>query len=105
MPFMKRSRAITLVLLGGGVVLGLGGCGDSRREECERARREMRPDAEQICARAASSSGYRSHGGSWFFGRTGSGVSTQRAALSGGSIATSSRGGFGSIAARFSGGS
>lgn len=104
---MKRTRAITLVLLGGGVVLGLGACGDSRREECERARRELRPDAEQICARATSSSHYRSGSSSWFFGRSGAG-SARRAALAGdigGSssrVAASSRGGFGSIASRFS---
>jgi hypothetical protein len=87
---MKRSRAITLVLLGGGVVLSLGGCGDSRREECERARRELRPDAGQICACASSSSGYRSSGSSWFFGR---------------GSAASSRGGFGGTASGFSAGS
>ncbi len=104
---MKRSRAITLVLLGGGVALGLGACGDSRHEECERARRELRPDAEQICARATSSSHHRSGSSSWFFGRSGS-SSARHSALAGnfggGSsrVATSSRGGFGSIASRFS---
>jgi hypothetical protein len=103
---MKRSRAITLVLLGGGVVLSLGGCGDSRREECERARRELRPDAGQICARASSSSGYRSSGSSWFFGR-GSDDGAQRSALAGGGLgsAASSRGGFGGTASGFSAGS
>jgi len=103
---MKRSRAITLVLLGGGVVLALGGCGDSRREECERARRELRPDAEQICARASSSSGYRSSGSSWFFGR-GSDSGAQRSAFAGGSLGSpaSSRGGFGSTASGHGSGS
>jgi hypothetical protein len=104
---MKRSRAITLVLLGGGMVLSLGGCGDSRREECERARRELRPDSEQICARASSSSsGYRSSGSSWFFGR-GSDGGAQRSALAGGGLgsAASSRGGFGGTASGFGSGS
>ncbi len=105
---MKRSRAITLVLLGGGVVLTLGGCGDPRREECERARRELRPDAEQICAAAASSSSssYHRSGSSWFWGRSGGGGSSLRSvsfARSAGSAAVaSSRGGFGGTASRFS---
>jgi hypothetical protein len=108
---MKRSRAITLVLLGGGVVLGLGGCGDSRREECERARREMRPDAEEICARATSSTRSRSYygggypgGGAWFLGRS-AGATQGTGPSDAGRTATSSRGGFGSTAAGFSSGS
>jgi hypothetical protein len=109
---MKRSRAITLVLLGGGAVLTLGGCGDSRQEECERARRELRPDAEQICARAASSSsGYRSSGSSWFFGRgSDSNAAAQGAAAFAGARAgtsgtASSRGGFGGTASASGSGS
>ncbi|WP_188897652.1 hypothetical protein [Caldovatus sediminis] len=103
---MKRSRAITLVLLGGGVVLGLGGCGDSRREDCERARREMRPDAEEICARVTSSTRSRPYygGGSWFFGRS-AGAAAQGTGLSdAGRAATSSRGGFGGTGSRFASG-
>jgi hypothetical protein len=90
-------------------VLSLGGCGDSRQEECERAWRELRPDAEQICARASSSSsGYRSSGGSWFWGRGSDGsAAAQRSAFAGGGSgsASSSRGGFGGTASGFGSGS
>lgn len=90
---MKRSKVIRLVLLGGGVATMLAACGDdrARREACEEARRQLRPDAEELCRRSTTSS--RSYfGPSWFAGRsrtdTGSGI------VSG----TSQRSGFGSSA-------
>jgi hypothetical protein len=86
------------VLLGGGVAVMLASCGDneSRARDCEKARAEMRPDAEQICRRSTSRSG-----SSWFFGRSGPGSS---GAVSTPTQSSSSRSGFGS-SARSSGGS
>jgi hypothetical protein len=78
------------VLLGGGVATMLAACGDERRrQECERARAELRPDAAQICARSSGSGG-SSH--AWISGRSGS--DSGSATVSGGA----SRGGFGSTA-------
>jgi hypothetical protein len=96
---MKRTKAIRLVLLGGGVAAMLAACGDreDRRLACEKARAEMRPDAEEICRRSTTSSrgGYFS---SWGSGRTT--TDTGSSTVSGKSAApsTSSRGGFGSTA-------
>jgi hypothetical protein len=93
---MRRSRTIRLVLLGGGVAAMLAACGDdrSRREECDRARAELRPDAEAICRRSGSSgsSGRSSSSRSWTEGRT----------TESGSV---SRGGFGSSGSSFGSGS
>jgi hypothetical protein len=109
------ARTITLVLLGGGVVLGgatmlmSNPAARDRQRACQEARGAGRPDAEQICAGASSSRHY--HGGSsgaWFFGRSGGGTSsTAGSALvgSGGfrtAAVTSARGGFGSTARGFS---
>ncbi|MEO3474348.1 hypothetical protein AAFN86_20950 [Roseomonas sp. CAU 1739] len=113
------AQTITLVLLGGGVMLGgaamLMGPGsgrENRQRECQEARAQNRPDAEQICAaaRTSSSAGSPYHGGSWFVGRSGrSSGSTGGAALvasngfRGGATSVSSRGGFGSSAHSSSG--
>lgn len=100
---MRRSRSVCLVLLAGGVALSLtGGCEDRRARECREARAQLRPDAEQICARstAGTTRGYAP----WFFGRsTGDARTTQGFAGRAGTPATSARGGFGSSAARSSG--
>lgn len=96
---MKRSKVIRLVLLGGGVATMLAACGDNRarREACEEARRQLRPDAEEICRRSASSSSSRSYfGPSWFAGRTrsdtGSGIVTGTSRRSGFSSSARSSG-------------
>ncbi|MES2710503.1 MAG: hypothetical protein V4653_02880 [Pseudomonadota bacterium] len=91
---MRRSRSITLVLLGGGIVLA--GCGeDARARECAAANAAQRPDAAQICARsqARSSSGGHAYLGSWYYGRN----TAQAAGLAnrGAATAAVSRGGFG----------
>lgn len=112
---MKRSRSIQLVLLGGGVMLGLAGCGESARErECRLAREQLRPDAAQLCARsqATSRSGSGGSYGSWYYGRHGafgqSATGDARSGFAGGGtrVATStvSRSGFGSTGSRMSGG-
>lgn len=89
---MKRSRVIRLVLLGGGVAAMLAACGDDRRRaECERARAELRPDAEAICARSTGSS-RTSYGSSWIAGRTGSDAGSSTV------TGSPSRSGFGSTA-------
>jgi hypothetical protein len=108
---MKMARTITLVLLGGGVVLGGatmlgGGSGNrDRQRACQDARATNRPDAEQICASAQSSSTRSGGGGSWFLGRTGTtttGPSLAGASgFRGDSSGTSSRGGFGSTSRGF----
>lgn len=90
---MRRSRSITLVLLGGGIILA--GCGeDARARECSAATAAQRPDAQQICARSqARSSGGHVYLGSWYYGR---GASQQASLAShGGATAAISRGGFG----------
>jgi hypothetical protein len=96
---VKRSKAIRLVLLGGGTAVMLAACGDdrARREACERARAEMRPDAEQICRRSTSS---RTGLGAWAYGRT-----APRGDASAATSSATSRGGFGSSARSFSSGS
>ena len=98
---MKRTKAIRLVLLGGGVAAMLAGCGDNdaRRRACEEARAQLRPDAEEICRRSTASSSSRGFVGSgWTAGRTR--TDTSRAVTS---TSSSSRSGFGSTAS--SGGS
>lgn len=114
--FMRKSRSVCLVLLAGGVAVSLAGGCESRQaqlqRECAAARAEMRPDAEQICARSVSRS-YSSAGGGghgwWFFGRSGGSSSTRTASAfsSGrsGAAATSSRGGFGGTASAHGGAS
>ncbi len=70
-------------------------CGDdeSRREACDRARMELRPDAEEICQRSTSGgSSSSSRSSSWTKGKTAEAAST-------------SRGGFGGSAGSFGGGS
>lgn len=113
---MKRSRSIRLVLLGGGVMLGLAGCGESERErECRLAREQNRPDAAQLCARSRATSSSSSGGGSrispgsWYYGRSGGYGQTyggdNRSAFAGRSgTSTVSRAGFGSTGARASSG-
>lgn len=93
---MRRARSITLVLLGGGIILA--GCGEDRRaKECADANAARRADAEQICARSQARSGGGGGGhaylGSWYYGR---GVS-QAAGLTNPGVhaAAVSRGGFG----------
>ena len=112
---MRMARTITLVLLGGGVMLGgatmLMGPGSARTDrqrECREARAANRADAEQICAAARTSSG---HGAlAWFAGRgVGSAARAGPALASAdGFVAparTSSRGGFGGTSRGFSSGS
>ena len=109
---MKMARTVTLVLLGGGVVIAGatmlatgGGSRSDRQRECAEARAQARPDAEQICANVASST--RSGGGSWFYGRSGGGSAARGPALAGTSgfradgAGSSSRGGFGSTSRGF----
>jgi hypothetical protein len=108
---MKMARTVTLVLLGGGVViagatmLASGPSRSDRQRACTEARAQNRPDAEQICANAASST--RTGGGSWWYGRSGGGTSSRGPALAGGSgfradtSGTSARGGFGSTSRGF----
>jgi hypothetical protein len=94
---MKRTKVLRLVLLGGGVVAMVAGCGDNSpprndqtlRFACEQAKQQNLPNASEICQQAATAqtssgssstthstgSGYRSSGGSswlfpWFFGRS-----------------------------------
>jgi hypothetical protein len=96
---MKRTKALRLVLMGGGIAVMLAACGDNdaRRRECEQARAQLRPDAEQICARSsARSSSTGSRGSSWFFGRSAGTSDGGRSSAT--STAPSSRGGFGSSA-------
>lgn len=106
---MKRSRSIRLVLLGGGVMLGLAGCGESARDrECRLAREQNRPDAAQLCARSRASSSVGSFG-SWYYGRSGAYGQTyagdNRSAFAGRSgTSTVARAGFGSTGARASSG-
>ncbi len=85
----------------------VGGCEDRRVRECAEARAQLRPDAEQICARSSSrSSGGGGYYGSWFYGRTTGDARTGQAfAGRAGAPAVSSRGGFGGSAAAHSGGS
>lgn len=115
--FMRRSRSVNLVLLAGGVAISLAGGCESRQaqlqRECAAARAEMRPDAEQICARSVSRS-YSSGGGGgghgwWFFGRSGGNSATRTASAfsssRSGAAATSARGGFGGTASAHGGAS
>ena len=108
MPPMRMAQTITLVLLGGGVVLGGAAMmrpspGAARQRECQEARAQARPDAEQICASARSSS---TRTGGFFYAGSG-GARSRGPALAGaagfrGDPAASSRGGFGGIARGFS---
>ncbi|QYU67770.1 hypothetical protein J4558_23255 [Leptolyngbya sp. 15MV] len=69
-------------------------------QQCVEAKAQMRPDAEEICRRSASSSSRGSSfaSGGWARGRTATDVAP-------GTAATSSRSGFGSIGRAFSSGS
>jgi hypothetical protein len=94
---MKRTKVLRLVLLGGGVVAMVAGCGEQQprqsdqtlRFACEQAKQQNLPNAAEICQRAStaqtstssstgtssSGSGYRTGGGGgwwfpWFFGRS-----------------------------------
>jgi hypothetical protein len=83
----------------------LAACGDdaARREACERAKAEMRPDAQQICQRStsrSSSTSSRSYWGPVVYGRTAPSTTSSVARTS-----ASSRGGFGSTSRSFSSGS
>lgn len=85
---MIRPSTITLVLMGGGLLLS--GCD---REDCRRARAEHRPDADQVCRNGSGGT----HGGGGSYSRSGgSGTSTAAASTAG-----VSRGGFGSFASHF----
>ncbi|HEV7265987.1 MAG TPA: hypothetical protein VGN83_13870 [Falsiroseomonas sp.] len=93
---------IRLVLLGGGVATMIAACGDdqARREACERARAELRPDAEQICRASTSTRTGSSSRGFWgpvTYGRTRTDTSSPVARTS-----SSSRSGFGSTGSRSS---
>jgi len=75
----------------------LAACGDNaaRREACERAKAEMRPDAQQICQRSttrSSSSASRGYWGPVVYGRTAPSTTTSSVART----SASSRSGFGS---------
>ncbi|WP_198376190.1 hypothetical protein [Neoroseomonas rubea] len=104
---MRMAHTITLVLLGGGVMLGgaammMPSTGAARQRECQEARAQARPDADQICASARSSS-TRTGGGLFFAG----GGGTRGPALAGatgfrGDPSASSRGGFGGVGRAFS---
>lgn len=92
---MKRSKAIRLVLLGGGVAAMLASCGERRdlAAACLEAKAQMRADAEEICRRSASNAARGGvYAGSWLRGRSGGGDVAARAA------SASSRGGFGATA-------
>ncbi|MBP0463532.1 hypothetical protein J5Y09_06395 [Roseomonas sp. PWR1] len=105
---MRMAHTITLVLLGGGVMLGgaammMPSPGAARQRECQEARAQARPDADQICASARSSS--TRTGGSMFY--AGGGTGSRGPALAGaagfrGDPSASSRGGFGGIGRAFS---
>ena len=94
----RKSQSVCLVLMAGGVAISLaGGCEDRRARECAEARAQMRPDAEQICARSSSSSRSSHY---WLFGRSSGGSPTVQGLGSNraSAPAASSRGGFGSSA-------
>lgn len=95
---MKRTKAIRLVLLGGGVAAMLASCGERRdlAAACLEARAQMRADAEEICRRStASNRGSSFTGAGWMRGRTATDGAAGRAAAS---TSASSRGGFGATA-------
>lgn len=110
---MRMARTITLVLLGGGVMLGgaamLTGPGtgrENRQRACQEARAQNRPDADQICAAARTSSSSGGHGAAlWFAGRSArsGGALVAADGFRSGVTAVSSRGGFGSSARASSG--
>jgi hypothetical protein len=100
---MRRTKAIRLVLLGGGVAAMLAGCGQRQdlAQACIQAKAQMRADAEEICRRSAASATSRGSsfaGGGWSRGRTATDTATRQPSAS-------SRGGFGSIGRSFSSGS
>jgi len=100
---MKRTKAIRLVLLGGGVAAMLAGCGqrEDLAQACIQAKAQMRADAEEICRRSAASSSSRGSSftsGGWSRGRTATDVRSN-------APSASSRGGFGSVGRFFSSGS
>jgi hypothetical protein len=89
---VKRTKALRLVLLGGGVATMLAACGDdqARALACQQAKEQLRADADEICRRSASSSRSSSSGwSSWSSGRSGSSYTRS-------SSSSSSRSGFGS---------
>jgi hypothetical protein len=89
---MKRTRTLRLVLLGGGVVAMVAGCGEQQptqnnqtlRFACEQAKQQNAPNAMEVCRQAttatssgtgSTSTGSRSYSGGggwfpWFFGRS-----------------------------------
>lgn len=95
---MKRTKAIRLVLLGGGVAAMLAACGERRdlAQACIEAKAQMRADAEEICRRSvASNRGSSFTSGGWMRGRTAADGIGGRAV---GAPSASSRGGFGATA-------
>ena len=74
----------------------LAACGDdeARARECEKARAELRPDAEELCRRSSSRSSSSSSRSSysWVNGRSGSDAGSS-------TVSSSARGGFGSSGA------
>jgi hypothetical protein len=111
---MRTARTITLVLLGGGVVLGgatmmsatSSTAPQDRQRQCEQARAQGRPDAEQICASARSATSHYHGVAPWFWART-AGAAARGPALADASGfrapagGASSRGGFGATARGF----
>lgn len=94
-PRVRRPMAITLLLLGGGAFSAALWALPTRRDECEQARLAQRPDAEEICSRAASSRSSSSTRTGFWAGSTGSSSGTTTTTSS---SSSSSRGGFGSTA-------
>ena len=104
---MRMAHTITIVMIGGGVMLGgsammMPSTGSARQRECQEARAQARPDADQICASARSSS--TRTGSSLFYA---GGVGSRGPALAGaagfrGGPSASSRGGFGGVGRAFS---
>lgn len=92
---MRRATGITLVLLGSTVAVGLYAC-PTRRDECEQARAQVRPDAEEVCSRSSARSG-GGYGTNTSFSGGGGGSDGSATGTSG-----SVRGGFGSTGAGFS---
>jgi hypothetical protein len=89
---VKRTKALRLVLLGGGVATMLAACGDdeAKARACQEAKAAQRPDAAEICARSTSASSSRGYAAPFMYGRTRStGSSVSRSSVS--------RGGFGSV--------
>lgn len=90
---MRRSTALVLVLVNGGILAGAGYAltRPSQSAECEEARATLRPDAEEVCRETRSRSRTSFSSGNW---GTNDGASTH----------VSDRGGFGGTATHYSGG-